>query len=376
MDILDIDTRKICINQKVNVSCAYRFVFQEQDKREKGRLLGLYINLVQSLSAFDSQVFLSRATGLMPNPDADSIITRVILCHESLAESDLPVTLSFLDLIATLFRPTLPKASPFNISEEMPMPFQCYYTFALSFVCENILPGLLNWRIREEECRHELIIRCLRIFLNLFSVHEKWIPLKDACCSQLIGPKSPLLYILTTTGNTFSNFIKLNHKLSSNWLIPQYPVPDEYTVQESMIKTTPTNRQVPKVVDIALNLIVKLANYKREVLHVSTRDMTDQIQLIETCKRNIHVQALDNHSGLAVVQKLGQMLRHRVNTSIPTFSVLLLKKFAEESNMSLQLCLGEDVVSFCDLVIQRLQFKTEDTQLKVTENRLKLIHQQ
>lgn len=44
----------------------------------------------------------------------------------------------------------------------------------------------------------------------------------------------------------------------------------------------------------------------------------------------------------------------------------ILKKIAEEMNMSLLSCFGSEEVAFRDLISQRLEFRSEDVNLKVS----------
>ena len=74
---------------------------------------------------------------------------------------------------------------------------------------------------------------------------------------------------------------------------------------------------------------------------------------------------LDNASNSTLVQKLGRLVRHRINPTIPTLALELLKRIAQELNISVLACFGNGIDSFRDLLLQRLEYKTEHVLLKV-----------
>jgi len=62
---------------------------------------------------------------------------------------------------------------------------------------------------------------------------------------------------------------------------------------------------------------------------------------------------------------LGVHTRHRLNPTIPTLTMMILKEVAEHSNMSMLSGFGSDETAFRDVMIQRLEFIAEDINLKV-----------
>lgn len=74
---------------------------------------------------------------------------------------------------------------------------------------------------------------------------------------------------------------------------------------------------------------------------------------------------LDSASNLTIVKKLGNLVRHRLNPVLPTLAINLLRKMAFELKISILACFGKRIDSFRDLLHQRLEYKSEATQLKV-----------
>jgi len=74
---------------------------------------------------------------------------------------------------------------------------------------------------------------------------------------------------------------------------------------------------------------------------------------------------LDNSSNLTLVKKLGKLVRHRLNPTLPTLAINILRKIALELNISVLACFGDGMDSFRDLLQQRLNYKCEAVMLKV-----------
>jgi len=74
---------------------------------------------------------------------------------------------------------------------------------------------------------------------------------------------------------------------------------------------------------------------------------------------------VDEFLGKTLVKKLATFAQHRLDYKIPTLAMAVLKRIAEELNMSLLSCLGRQDTEFRDLLLQRLEFKCEDVNLKV-----------
>jgi hypothetical protein len=75
---------------------------------------------------------------------------------------------------------------------------------------------------------------------------------------------------------------------------------------------------------------------------------------------------------MTLVKRLAVFAEHRLNKSIPILAMAVLKRIAQEMNMSLLACLGGLDVVFRDLIIQRLEFKCEDVTLKVSWQKTKM----
>lgn len=66
-----------------------------------------------------------------------------------------------------------------------------------------------------------------------------------------------------------------------------------------------------------------------------------------------------------LVRTLGRHARHRLAVSIPTTATLLLKEVAASASFSLLGCFSSDEAALRDVIMQRLEFTTEDVNLKV-----------
>jgi len=117
---------------------------------------------------------------------------------------------------------------------------------------------------------------------------------------------------------------------------------DEDDVQSSVIRPKQDTYLLGDVIYEALKLLLKLVSFDRNC-----------------------IRTVDTSLGLTLVQKLGTFVRHRLNNKLPTLAISLLKTIAEDLNMSLLSCFGGESDSFRDLVVQRLEFRSEDVNLKV-----------
>lgn len=113
-------------------------------------------------------------------------------------------------------------------------------------------------------------------------------------------------------------------------------------MQMSVIQPTKDNSLIPEIIYQSLSVLLKLFQFQNE-----------------------SIKLVDASLGSTLVQKLGRFARHRLDYKIPTLAMALLKKIAEEINMSLLSCFGSEEVAFRDLISQRLEFRSEDVNLKV-----------
>jgi len=67
---------------------------------------------------------------------------------------------------------------------------------------DNVFHAFTRWRRMSQEKRHELLLKCLRVYNAVFNVDNNqflpWNEAKQDCARSLLAPNSSLMVILST----------------------------------------------------------------------------------------------------------------------------------------------------------------------------------
>lgn len=164
----------------------------KRNVEEKILLLQDLLGIVTAVNEFCTEISMfNYIYDLIPGGDSVSIVEDLVLGRESVSSTKCEVTLAFLNMIGSFAQQE--KCWKQGTSSV----FQGKFLKCIGFVAENILTTCVNWRVESEGIRLEIFLKCLEIFIEIFTLKgDQWVNLKKECLRFLVNPNSCLIQAL------------------------------------------------------------------------------------------------------------------------------------------------------------------------------------